>query len=214
MVRVLTLVFVAAGVNLAWAQLEDIGIASPTPGPNDISQLSTNGNAKFPDGLNFYSNNGNPPGQTFTTGTSSTNLVALAMRTAGLDSSGGYGTPLTITNYYLRIYSVSGGTATLIQSYTNRNPGFTDGEWLKWNSLSVPLAANSTYAFSVSVLPSGSSSWVALAVASGNRYSGGEIALIPTNGGAMTLIWECLPTRPPPTRRLFHRRARSMWGRR
>jgi hypothetical protein len=186
MVRVLTLVFVAAGVNLAWAQLEDIGIASPTPGPNDISQLSTNGNAKFPDGLNFYSNNGNPPGQTFTTGTSSTNLVALAMRTAGLDSSGGYGTPLTITNYYLRIYSVSGGTATLIQSYTNRNPGFTDGEWLKWNSLSVPLAANSTYAFSVSVLPSGSSSWVALAVASGNRYSGGEIALIPTNGGAMT----------------------------
>jgi len=166
--------------------LTDIGPATPTPGPNDISQLSTNGNITFPDGLNFFSNNSNPPGQTFTNGSNATNLVALAVRTGGLSSSGGYGTPATITNYYLRIYSVSGSTATLIQGFTNLNPGFTDGEWLKWNNLSVPLAANGTYAFSVSVLPGGSTSWFALAVASGNRYAGGEIALIPINGGTMT----------------------------
>lgn len=168
------------------AVLTDIGTATPTPGPNDISQLSTSGNTTFPDGLNFYSNNSNPPGQTFTNGSSATNLIALAVRTSGLGYGGGYGTPSTITNYYLRIYSVAGSTATLIQSFTNLNPGFTDGEWLKWNNLSVPLAANSTYAFSVGVLPGGSSSWVALAVASGNRYSGGQIALIPIGGGAMT----------------------------
>jgi hypothetical protein len=173
-----------AGVACAQT-LTDIGIASPTPGPNDISQLSTNGDQKAPDGLNYYTDNGVPPGQTFTTGSNATNLIALAIKTAGLDSGGGYGTPSTTTNYYLRIYSVSGGTATLIQTYTNLNPGFTDGDWLKWNNLSVPLASNSTYAFSFDRRPSGGG-YAALAVASGNQYSGGEIALIPTNGGAMT----------------------------
>ncbi len=173
--------------GVAGAQtLTDLGTAAPSPGPDDIAQLSTNGNTTFPDGLNFYSNNNYPPGQTFTTGASSTNLVALAIRTAGLNSGGGgYGTPATITNYFLRFYSVSGGTATLIQGYTNLNPAFSDGDWLKWNNLSLPLAANTAYAFSVSVLPGGSGSWVALAVASGNRYSGGEIALIPIAGGNM-----------------------------
>ena len=182
-------VFLIAGMaGVAGAQtLLDIGTATPTPGPDDVSQLSISGNATFPDGLNYYSNNGNPPGQTFTTGAYSTNLVVLAVRTAGLNSgSGGYGSPSVITNYYLRLYSVSGSTATLIQTYTNLNPGFADGDWLKWNNLSFPLAANSTYAYSVSCLPGASSNWVALAVASGNHYSGGEIALIPIAGGTMT----------------------------
>ena len=174
----------AAGLVQAQT-LVNIGTATPTPGPNDISQLATNGNIKFPDSLNYYSNNSNPPGQTFTTGPDSTNLVALAIQTAGLDSGGSYGTPSIITNYYLRIYSVSGSSATLMQTYTNRNPGFTDPAWLKWNNLSVPLAADSTYAFSVSVLPGGSSSWVAMAVST-NAYSGGQIALIPISGGTMT----------------------------
>lgn len=179
--------FVFAFAITAYPQvtLTDIGIASPTPGPNDISQLSTNGNTTFPDSLNYYSNNSNPSGQTFTTGPNSTNLIALAVRTAGLDRGGSYGTPSVITNYYLRIYSVSGSTAALIQSYTNLNPGFTDPAWLKWNNLSVSLAANSTYAFSVSVLPGGNSSWVAMAVST-NANAGGQIALIPINGGTMT----------------------------
>jgi hypothetical protein len=183
----LALSFLSAASGFLHAQtLTDIGTANPTPGPNDIYQLSTNGNQEAPDGLNYYSNNSQPPGQTFTTGANSTNLVAMAVRTAGLNNGDGYGTPATVTNYYLRLYSVSGSTATLLQTYTNLNPGFTDGEWLKWNNLSVPLAANSTYAYTISVLPGNSSSWVALAVANGNPYSGGQIALIPTNGGTIT----------------------------
>jgi len=183
----------ASLIEVAHAQtLTDTGPAAPTPGPNDVSQLLTNGNTAAtipsgkPDGLNYYTDNSAPPGQTFTTGPSSTNLVALAVRTSGLDSGGGYGTPLTTTNYYLRIYSVSGSTATLIQSYTNLNPGFTDGDWLKWNNLSLPLAANSTYAYSVSRLPSTTGGWCAMAVAKPNFYTGGEIALIPIAGGTMT----------------------------
>lgn len=181
----------AIGVACAQVSLTDIGTATPTPGPNDISQLLTNGNTAAttptgrPDGLNYYTDNNPPAGQTFTTTSTSTNLISVAIRMAGLDAGGGYGTPATTPTYYLRLYSVSGNTATLLTNYNAANPGFVDGGWLKWNSLSVPLAANSTYAFSFGRRPS-NGGWCAHAVASGNRYAGGEIALIPTNGGVMT----------------------------
>ncbi|HZL77454.1 MAG TPA: hypothetical protein VFC17_01230 [Candidatus Limnocylindrales bacterium] len=77
---VLVLVIASLAAVAGAQNLTDIGAAIPTPGPNDISQLSTNGNKKAPDSLNFYSNNGNPPGQTFTNGSNSTNLVALGKR--------------------------------------------------------------------------------------------------------------------------------------
>ena len=35
----------------------DIGAAAPTPGTNDISQLSTSGDQTWPDGINYFSNN-------------------------------------------------------------------------------------------------------------------------------------------------------------
>jgi hypothetical protein len=177
------------GVGYAAVTLTDIGTAAPTPGPNDISQLSTNGNIKYPSGLNYYTDNNSPPGppgQTFTTTSTSTNLVSVAIRTGGLDSGGGYGTPATTPKYYLRIYSVSSSTATLITNYVAANPGFTDGDWLKWNNLSLPLNPGATYAYSFGIKPSGGG-WCAMAVANGASYSGGQISLIPTNGGAMSL---------------------------
>jgi hypothetical protein len=174
--------------------LTDIGSANPTPGPSDIYQLSTNGNTAAPtpgtgrpDGLNYYTDNSPPPGSTFTTPNQSSNLtlISVALRTGGLDSGGGYGTPGTTPYYYLRLYTVSGSTATLMQTFTNANPGFTDGHWLKWNNLSVTLAPNANYAFSFGRQPS-PGGYCAMAVASGNPYAGGQIALIPTNGGTMT----------------------------
>jgi hypothetical protein len=184
----MAVVLTAALAGMASAQtLTDIGYATPTPGSNDIYQLSTTGDKESPDGLNYYSNNNNPPGQTFTTGASATTLVSLAILSAGLNNGGDYGDPSGVPDYFLRLYSVSGSTATLLDTYTNANPGFTDGQWLKWTNLSVALAASSKYAYSVSDLPGGSSSWFALAVASGTPYSGGQIVLIPTNGGAMTV---------------------------
>ena len=183
---------VSVGIARAQVSLTDIGTANPTPGPNDIFQLSTNGNTAAhtpvtgkPDGLNYYTDNTSPPGQTFTTTSTSTNLLSVAIRTGGLDSGGGYGTPATTPTYYLRIYTVSGSSATLLQSFTLANPGFTDGDWLKCNNLSVTLNPNTTYAFSFGIKPS-SGGWDALAVASGNPYAGGQIALIPTNGATMT----------------------------
>ena len=133
--------------------LTDIGSAAPTPGANDISQLSTSGNKTAPDGLNYYTDNNRPAGQTFTTGTNAMNLVSVAIKTAGLNSGGGYGTPATTPTYYLRIYSMSGSTATLLITFSAPNPGFTDGDWLQWSGLNVPLEANKTYAFSFGVKP-------------------------------------------------------------
>jgi hypothetical protein len=159
-------------------------IGAPSPGTNDISQLSTGGNTTWPDGINYFTDNNPPAGQTFTTGTNAMKLVSVAIKTAGLNSGGGYGTPASTPTYYLRIYSMSNSTATLLVTVSAPNPGFTDGDWLKWSGLNVSLATNKAYAFSFGIKP-GSGGWAALAVAT-NAYAGGEIALIPTSGGTIT----------------------------
>jgi len=184
---ILSFIAVASGGHLCAQTLADLGSVAPSPGTNDISQLSTNGNTAWPnkpDNINYYTDNNPPPGQTFTIGTNPLNLVSVAIRTAGLDSGGGYGTPSNTPTYYLSIYSMSGSTATLLATFSSANPGFTDGDWLKWSGISVSLATNTTYAYAFGRLP-GSGGYVALAVAT-NAYAGGEMALIPTNGGVIT----------------------------
>ncbi len=162
----------------------DVGPAAPIPGTNDISQLSTSGNQTWPDGLNYFTDNNPPVGQTFTTGTNAMNLVSVAIKTAGLNSGNGYGTPASTPTYYLRIYSMSNSTASLLITFSAANPGFTDGHWLQWSGLNVPLVTNKTYAFSFGIQPTGGG-YAALAVAT-NAYAGGEIAIIPINGGTIT----------------------------
>ncbi|HLP76248.1 MAG TPA: cellulase family glycosylhydrolase [Candidatus Paceibacterota bacterium] len=164
--------------------LMSLGATAPTPGVNDISQLSTAGNTTWPDTINYFTDNNPPVGQTFTTGTNALRLTSLAIKTAGLNSGGGYGTPATTPTYYLRIYSISNNTATFLIAFSAANPGFTDGAWLQWSGLNVPLAANRTYAFTFGRQTSGGG-WAALAVAA-NAYAGGEIVTVPINGGAVT----------------------------
>jgi hypothetical protein len=163
--------------------LTDIGTANPTRGPNDIAQLSTNGNAHLTGTFNYFTDNTNPPGQTFTTGTKAAVLSTLCLRTGSLplDSGGGGLGPQA---YQLRVFSVSGGYATLVTTYTSPSTfSYTDGDWLRWANLAVPLAANATYAYSFCRVTSG---YGGLAVASGNLYAGGAAALIPSAGGAIT----------------------------
>src|ERR1039458_5334513 len=159
--------------------LTDLGPAAPSPGANDIYQLSTQGNQTWPDGINYFTDNNPPVGQTFTTGTNAMKLVSVAIKTAGLNSGNGYGTPSNTPTYYLRIYSMSNSTATLFITFNAPNPGFTDGDWLQWSGLNVPLATNKAYAFSFGIQPTGGG-YAALAVAT-NAYAGGEIAIIPNS---------------------------------
>jgi len=174
---------VAAGGHLSAQTLTAIGSAAPSPGANDISQLATS-NTTWPDGINYFTDNNPIAGQTFTTGSNPMNLVSLSVKTAGLNSGGGYDTPASTPTYFLRIYAISGSTATHLITFSAPNPGFIDGDWLKWSGMKVPLEANKTYAFSFGTKPS-NGGWAALAVAP-NAYAGGEIAMIPVNGGTIT----------------------------
>ena len=172
--RSAVLIFAAcllAGV--AGAQtLKDITTAR-TPGPNDISQLSTSGNTTSPDGLNYYTDNhagwhnGGEPGQTFTTGNSPAGyvLTTVSMKTGGLGSYSGIGTSGT---YYLHIFSVSGASATLLQTNTASISSFNDGDWLQWTNLAVALATNSNYAWSFGL--TSDSGYEAMAIGSSNQY--------------------------------------------
>jgi len=164
--------------------LTDLGSIAPSPGTNDIYQLSTSGDTTWPDGINYFTDNHPPAGQTFTIRSNAMELVSVAIKTAGLNSGNGYGMPSNTPTYYLRIYSLSGSNATLLITFSAANPGFTDGDWLKWSGLNVRLATNQTYAFSFGIQPSGGG-WAALAVAT-NAYAGGEIATIPITGGTIT----------------------------
>ena len=172
------LLVVGLASSLSAQTLTNLGAVAPTPGADDISQFSTSGNTTSPDGINYYTDNNPPVGQKFTTGTNAMRLTSVAIKTAGLNS-GGAATP----TYYLRIYSISNTTATLLIAFSAPNPGFTDGDWLQWSGLNVPLAANRTYAFTFGRQPS-SGGWVALAVAT-NAYAGGEIVTVPINGGGV-----------------------------
>jgi hypothetical protein len=181
---VLLLVSVASVMGTVEAQtLTDIGSSNPTPGANDIFQLSANGNQNLTGSFNYYTDNSIPPGQTFTTGTNPVVLTSISLKTgtSPLNSGGGGLGPQA---YQLRIFSVSSGTmAALINSYTS-SPSFSyaDGHWLQWSNLALPLSTNTTYAYTFRRATSG---YDGLAVST-NLIAGGQAALIPSAGGAIT----------------------------
>jgi len=150
--RLVLAVLLAGGAMARGQILTDLGATAPVPGANDQSQLGTNGNQSGPDGLNYYTDNqsvhnAGEPGQAFTTGTNAAGyvLTSVALKTGGLGSDSGIG---TAQPYYLHLYFVADGVAVPLQTNTSANITFTDGDWLQWTGLSVPLAPNSTYAWS------------------------------------------------------------------
>jgi beta-galactosidase len=109
-------------------------------------------------------------------------LNSLALKTGGGTTSG-TGTP---QSYLLHLYSVSGGNATLIATYSADNVTFADGDWLRWSGLSLPLSPQTVYAYSFGKASSTVTGWEELANAGGNLYAGGEIGLFPIAGGGIT----------------------------
>ncbi len=182
-----TAVWAAAAVLLltttaqAQVAITDIGSIAPTPGLDDISQL-VYGNVA-PDGLNFYWDNGNPPSQSFTTGSNPQGyvLTSLALQTSG----NGGGNELNSQAFTLRIYQLSGAgntNATLINTYTATGQLFAENDWLQWTGLGASLSPNTTYAYSFH----GSTGWERLSATPNNAYAGGQASLIPPAGGLVT----------------------------
>jgi hypothetical protein len=164
------------------AMLADVGASAPTPGTDDVYQLTAPSAANSPDGLNYYIDNSVPPGQTFTAGTNATGYVlnSLFIRTAGDSGS----LPSGGQSYTLRIYSVSGSTATLVATYVSQSGfTFTDLHWLRWTGLGLGLQPHAKYAYT---FVRNSAGYENLANVAGNLYAGGEVALIPAAGGNMT----------------------------
>ena len=186
---------VAAASGQTNAPMTDIGSTAPPQGPYDIAQTlctycaSAAGTLDKPDGLNYYTdngaNNGFWAGQTFATGTNPAGykLASVSIKTAGLSDGDSYGNSQI---FHLYLYSVSSGTATLLAHFTNYS-SHVDGDWVQWNpgTNSVILAASSTYAYGFG-RDAGGSGWAGLGNASGNPYPGGELAMLPTSGGAVT----------------------------
>ncbi|MGH7979473.1 MAG: beta strand repeat-containing protein, partial [Limisphaerales bacterium] len=170
----------------ATAALADIGGAAPTAGANDIAQLSMASGANSPDGLNYYFDNATPPGQTFTTGSNpggyvlSTVAISLAGNSGGLSSGG--------QTYLLRIYSVSGSSATLYAVYSSTPTNFVfanNTDWLRWSGFTLPLNANTVYGYSFGRISTGAG-WCNLGNVSGNPYPGGEVGVFPSGSGSIT----------------------------
>ena len=171
----------------AGMQISDVGSAAPVPGANDISQLfafgiATGGGAQ--DGLNYFSDNTPPPGQTFTTGPNPNGYIVngIYVKTAGLNS--GSGGTTTAQAYTIRLYSVSGSTATLLSTYVTTNLlAFPDGDWLLYSGgFTNILQPNTTYAYTHRE----NTGFDLMSYDTTNPYPGGEMCLAPTAGGAIT----------------------------
>ena len=165
------------------ATMTDVGSGLPPPLPGDISQLNPPAGVSSPDGLNYYFDNATPPGQTFTTGPNpgGYNLTTVSIDLAG--NSGGL--PAAGQTYTLRIYKVSGSLATPYAVFTSQTTTFGTTDWLRWSGFAVPLEPNTTYGYSLGRSSTGAG-WDNLANVSGDPYAGGEVALIPVNGGSIS----------------------------
>jgi hypothetical protein len=134
------------------------------------------------DGLNYFADNNPPPGQTFTTGSNPAGytLTGIYLQTAGVNSED----TTEAQTYTLRLFSISGSTATLISTYVTDNTlGFPDGDWLKYSGMTNVLQPNTVYAYTHS---RNSYGWDELGAVLGSLYTGGQACLIPIAGGTIT----------------------------
>ena len=174
---------ISSFAQLTVSPLTDVEIlnvgGAPAASGLDISQLSIAGNVGNPAGLNYYDNNGAPPGQTFTTG-SNTYGYTLNSLYIGMGNDGTHGSGVV---YTLRLYSVFGGNATLVGTYVNNNiaPAIGGGNWTKWIGLTNILSPFTTYAYTISA----NGGYLRVGNTTNNPYADGQVCLIPTAGGTV-----------------------------
>ena len=166
------------------ATLTDIGVTAPVPGANDVSQLLDQGAAANAPGMStsYYSDNNPRAGSTFTTGSGNSGgyiLDTLAVKTTGNGNSFG-----TAQAYQLVVYALSGpgnSNATVLATY--QCPAtftFTELDWLQWSGLGLPLAANTTYAYTFHRNTTG---WENLGWTNGILPAVSQVCAIPAAGG-------------------------------
>ena len=177
--------------------LTDIGASAPTPGTYDIAQTNgiVGGYANTPPGLNYYIDNSQPPGETFTTG-SNPNGYVLNSAAVQLGTDDAYSSwPAGGQAYELRIYNVyndqGGQYAQLAETITSQTNfvitlGVSEGHWLQLTGLAVNLKPNTVYAYGFGKVP-GAAGYVNLIGASNTPafYTGGRVAVLPSTSGSV-----------------------------
>ena len=165
--------------------LSDLGTNDPVPVSTDDQSQLIYGTGN-PDGLNYYYNNSPPPGQTFTTGTDPNGYILSSL---AIEMAGNAVLPANGQQYFLRIYTMNGSVASPYAVYASVQTNFMltgdANEWLRWSGSSLPLKANSVYAYTFADAPTGGG-WDNLANAPGTPYAGGQVAMVPIGGGAVT----------------------------
>lgn len=147
----LTVVPATVTVNMG-----DEGINNVSAGCYDyISQLTGGGAISS---LNYYDNfAAAPAGNIFVTGGNAAGYILNSLQIQTGNNGDTSGQTTTLQPYYLYIYSVvltpnntspTNGVATLVQEYECTSFEFAFGDWIEWEGLSTPLAANSAYAYS------------------------------------------------------------------
>jgi hypothetical protein len=169
------------------ATLTDIGATAPVPGANGVSQLLDQGAAANAPGMSisYYMDNNPRAGSTFTTGSGNSGgyiLDTLAVKTTGNAGTGAG--PTTAQAYQLVVYALSGpgnSNATVVATF--QCPAtftFTELDWLQWSGLGLPLAANTTYAYTFHRNTTG---WENLGWTNGILPAVSQVCAIPAAGG-------------------------------
>jgi hypothetical protein len=171
--------------------MEDLGTNAPTPGANDIAQLSYTQGSYNPGGFNYYTDDGAGhsawAGQTFTTGSNADGYImtSLAWKSDGNGSAFG-----DFQLYDLYIFSVSGtpATTTLLASYQCYGGG-NEQDWFKFVGLNVSLGPKSLYAYAFG-RDSSATGWENISSSSNSPglYTGGQVCTIfpPATGSTVT----------------------------
>jgi len=207
--QVVSLTIVYANTTATLTEL-GLGTLPYTPGPNDIYNTNMPSGAGSPPGMNYYFDNQQASGQTFTTGPNSSGYT---LHSVALDMAGnGGGLPTTNQSYYLRLYIIKEGVTTtnaiLYATYLSAPPiGITNlVDWVQWTGFSAPLLPSTKYAYTFCRNSNGAG-WNNMANVAGDTFLGGDICAINAGGGPVLFsttagydaTFDLGITVPPPT---------------
>ena len=186
-----------AGTAHSQLVLTDLGVAAPTPGPYDISQLLTTGDtaAYTANGINYYDNNSGETvpgssGQSFTTGSNPEGYVLtnLVIKFGGWNPKGNdfNGNP---QGWRIEIFQLEDANSFASLIYSNQTSGadLNHGpqDWLQFSGMAVQLSPNTTYAYTIINTTNTSNSSDDLGYAKMTPYTGGAVCRILSVGGSV-----------------------------
>lgn len=167
--------------------ISNLGTSVPTPGASDQYDLTaTAATAAVPYGygtgtnnMNYFTNNAQPPGETFTTGTNAAGYNLNAITVLDLSEYGAFKSGYTVT---LDIYSVNAtaATSTLLDTFSGAAGSTVNASSNDYIQISLAnplvLTSGTVYGYSISTPVGSSNPNSGLGADTHNNYTGGVLA--------------------------------------